>query len=101
VTLLRVICVLIELLDKKRGKSYEQNARTSKMFNENEIRQLEMNQNVENVTEKSITYSATFKLAALKAYKEGQTPMEIFLQAGFDMDVIGRKKQFAQIGSSI
>jgi transposase-like protein len=65
---------------------------TSKMFNENEIRQLEMNKNVENVTEKSITYSATFKLAALKAYKEGRTPIEIFLEAGFDIDVIGRKK---------
>lgn len=64
----------------------------SKMFNENEIKQLEKNPNVENVTEKSITYSSTFKLAAVKAYKEGQTPMEIFLRAGFDMDTIGRKK---------
>lgn len=65
---------------------------TSKIFNENEIRQLEMNPNVENVSEKSITYSSTFKLAALKAYKEGQTPMEVFLEAGFDLDVIGRNK---------
>lgn len=62
------------------------------MFNENEIRQLEGNPNVENVTEKSITYSPAFKLAAVKAYKEGQTPMEIFLKAGFNMDIIGRKK---------
>ncbi|MEK4509192.1 MULTISPECIES: HTH domain-containing protein [Paenibacillus] len=62
------------------------------MFNENEIKQLEGNPNVENVTEKSITYSPTFKLAAVKAYKEGQTPMEIFLKAGFNMDIIGRKK---------
>jgi hypothetical protein len=62
------------------------------MFNENEIRQLEMTINVDIGTEKSISYSATFKLAALKAYKEGRTPMEIFLEAGFDMDVISRKK---------
>jgi len=62
------------------------------MFNENEIKQLEGNPNVENVTEKSITYSPTFKLAAVKAYKEGQTPMEIFLKAGFNLDIIGRKK---------
>lgn len=47
---------------------------------------------VENVTEKSITYSFTFKLAALKAYKEDQSPMEIFLEAGFDLEVTGRKK---------
>ncbi|OAB26816.1 transposase [Paenibacillus macquariensis subsp. defensor] len=64
----------------------------SKMFNENEIKQLEINPNVENVTEKSITYSPTFKLAAVKAYEEGRTPMEIFLNAGFDVDVIGRNK---------
>ncbi|KTD83248.1 transposase [Paenibacillus etheri] len=62
------------------------------MFNENEIKQLENNPNVENVTEKSITYSPTFKLAAVKAYKEGQAPMEIFLSAGFNVDIIGRKK---------
>ncbi|CAH1059879.1 hypothetical protein PAECIP111894_06120 [Paenibacillus pseudetheri] len=65
---------------------------SSRIFNENEIKQLENNPNVENVTEKSITYSPTFKLAAIKAYKEGQTPMDIFLSAGFDVDVIGRKK---------
>lgn len=65
---------------------------SSKIFNEKEIKLLENNPNVENVTEKSITYSSTFKLAAVKAYKEGQTPMEIFLSAGFDVDIIGRKK---------
>ncbi|OAB24957.1 transposase [Paenibacillus macquariensis subsp. macquariensis] len=65
---------------------------TSKIFNEHEIKQLEVNPHVQNVREKTITYSPTFKLAAVKAYEKGQTPMEIFLEAGFDLDFIGRDK---------
>jgi hypothetical protein len=42
---------------------------TSKIFNEHEIKQLEMNPHVQNATEKSITYSPAFKLAAVKAYE--------------------------------
>jgi transposase len=64
----------------------------SKVFKEYEIKQLLMNPHVENVTEKSITYSPPFKLAAVKAYQEGQTPMEIFLRAGIDVNIIGRRK---------
>jgi transposase len=61
-------------------------------FSEHEMKQMERNPNVQNVTEKSITYAPAFKLAAIRAYEEGQTPMEIFLKAGFDVDVIGHKK---------
>lgn len=64
----------------------------SKIFSKGEIRQLEINPNVEHVTEKSITYSPKFKLDAVLAYKKGQTPMEIFLSAGFNVDIIGRNK---------
>jgi transposase len=45
-----------------------------------------------NVTAKSITYAPEFKIAAVKSYEEGYTPMEIFRKAGFDVDVIGHKK---------
>lgn len=65
---------------------------TTKIFNEHEIRQLEGNPHVQSVSEKSITYSPTFKLAAVKAHEEGKAPMEIFMEAGFNLDVIGRKK---------
>lgn len=34
------------------------------------------------------TFSPAFKLAAVKAYQEGMGPTEIFLQAGFDLDVL-------------
>jgi transposase-like protein len=71
-------------MGKKRG--------SSKVFSEHEMKQLESNPNVQHVTEKSITYAPAFKLAAVKAYLSGQTPMEIFRSAGFDVDVIGHEK---------
>jgi putative transposase len=64
----------------------------STIFTEAEIKQIEANPNVSHVTEKSITYSPAFKLRAVKANAEGLTPMEIFMEAGFDIDVIGHKK---------
>jgi transposase len=64
----------------------------SKLFTEQEIRHLETNPNVQHVTAKSITYAPAFKLAAVQAYMAGETPQEIFLQAGFDLDVIGHEK---------
>ena len=64
----------------------------NRIFSYDELKRLESNPNVQGVTEKTITYSPTFKIAALKAYNEGRTPMEIFLEAGFDLDVIGSTK---------
>ncbi|WP_236848048.1 HTH domain-containing protein [Brevibacillus laterosporus] len=64
----------------------------SKVFTEQEMKHLEANPYVQHVTYKSITYAPAFKVAAVKAYQEGQTPMEIFCGAGFDIDVIGHNK---------
>lgn len=61
-----------------------------KSFTEKEIQLLEENPNIQRVTEKNITYSPTFKVAAVQAYQAGQTPLEIFLKAGFKTDVIGQ-----------
>jgi putative transposase len=44
------------------------------------------------VSETSITYTPSFKLAAVQAYKEGMTPAHIFIDAGFDLDIIGHDK---------
>jgi transposase len=65
--------------------------RSSRVFTENEMKQLEANPKVQHVTDRTITYAPAFKLAAVKAYEDGQKPMEIFLQAGFDVDTIGHK----------
>lgn len=62
------------------------------LFTEEQMRQLEENPNVQHVSESTITYTPTFKLAAVQAYTLGQTPSEIFLRAGFDLNVIGHKK---------
>jgi len=56
------------------------------------MRKLEKNPSVQHVTELAITYSPAFKLAALNAYSGEQTPVEIFIRAGFDLDAIGHKK---------
>ncbi len=73
-----------EFMKKTRG--------TSKHFTEHELKQLESNPNVQNVTNKSITYAPDFKLAAVRAYEDRQTPMEIFLRAGFNIEINGKEK---------
>ncbi len=51
------------------------------------------NKNVIKVGKGVITYSKDFKIkAAMQYQKEYMTPQEIFIQADFDLNVIGRKK---------
>jgi transposase-like protein len=59
-------------------------------FSESQIRQIEVNANVLHVSERSITYQPSFKLAAVKAYLEGKGPADIFKEAGFNLEIIGR-----------
>ncbi|GKU80001.1 HTH domain-containing protein [Paenibacillus sp. L3-i20] len=63
-----------------------------KLFTEENRRRLEANPNVQHVSETNIAYTPEFKLSALRAYQEGETPVEIFLKAGFDLSLIGHKK---------
>jgi hypothetical protein len=53
---------------------------------------LKRNPNVQHVSETKITYSPTFKVAAVQAYFTGQPPMEILLEAGFHIDTDKPKK---------
>jgi len=62
---------------------------SKRLFTSMQMRLLESNPNVVHVTEKAITYKPEFKLQAVKSYKEGHQPMQIFLEAGFDIAVIG------------
>jgi hypothetical protein len=52
---------------------------------------LSKNINVLSVSSKSITYEPIFKLTAVIEYQSGKAPMEIFRDAGFDIDMIGKK----------
>jgi hypothetical protein len=50
------------------------------------------NGNVLRVGETQITYSPEFKVKAVRAnLVEGKPPLSIFLEAGFDLDLIGRE----------
>jgi transposase len=60
-------------------------------FSENQIREIEENASVLHVSERSIAYQPAFKLAAVMAYQKGKAPTEIFKEAGFNMDIIGRQ----------
>lgn len=61
-------------------------------FTAHEVRLLEANPNVLNVTENTITYAPEFKLAAVNANREGKSPQQIFTEAGFQLSIIGRDK---------
>jgi transposase-like protein len=64
---------------------------SKRIFNEDQIRELLANPNVSRCSDKSITYSKTFKVLAVKKYYEGgYSPNMIFKEAGFNKQVIGK-----------
>lgn len=65
---------------------------SKRIFSSEEQQQLKKNPNVSRASERSITYATVFKERAVKEYEEGQTSSNIFKQAGFDLDLIGRKQ---------
>lgn len=52
---------------------------------------LRTNPNVKKVSEKSITYSDSFKLFAIEEHAKGKTPHQIFNEAGLNPNIIGSK----------
>lgn len=78
-------------------------------FNPEDRVRLLQNENVLRVSDKTLTYSPDFKVRAVReSVVEGKPPQLIFLDAGFDLDLIGRdtpkhrlkkwRKVFAQRG---
>ena len=60
-------------------------------FSEEQIQALRSNSNVDKCSDKAITYSKEFKIKAIKQYnEEGKTASQIFREAGFDLNVIGK-----------
>lgn len=53
---------------------------------------LDQNPNVVKVNEDRVTYSAEFKQHFLEEYEAGRKPTEIFVAAGFDKEILGRKR---------
>ena len=64
---------------------------SKRRFTKEQIDELLKNPNIETCSEKSISYSKNFKELAIKQKQEGFSNMKIFIQAGFDVDLIGRE----------
>lgn len=65
---------------------------SKRIFTREQVEQLLSNENVAHVG-RTIAYSKDFKVKAVKLYEEqGLTSKEIFIQAGFDLDMIGKEK---------
>jgi len=63
---------------------------SKRIFTEEETRQLLAKASVKACTEKSITYTRSFKETSVKLYEQGLTPWEIFTQAGLDINLINK-----------
>ncbi len=63
---------------------------SKRIFTKEEVARLLANKNVSGCSERSITYSKDFKIKAVRLYNQGLTSSEIFKQAGFDLNTIGR-----------
>lgn len=61
-------------------------------FSPKEINILQKNPNVQRVSQRAITYTDAFKNKFMDEYLIGKLPREIFIENGFDVDVIGMKR---------
>ena len=61
-------------------------------FSEVEQQILIENPNVKKISRKAITYSPDFKVYAVNENLNGKTPIMIFEEAGFNLEMIGRDK---------
>ncbi len=62
------------------------------IFTKEQLKELSRNKHVKKCCKKAITYSEDFKVQAVKQYyDEYLTPKEIFKEAGFDLEIIGKK----------
>ncbi len=65
---------------------------SKRIFSREEQELLRNNPNVQYCSDKSITYTTTFKEQAVRQYEAGLTSTEIFKQAGFDLNLIGKQQ---------
>jgi transposase-like protein len=65
---------------------------SKRRFTKEEIEGLSKNIYIKRCSEKSITYANEFKLLAIQRYfEEGLAPSQIFYEAGFDPNIIGKE----------
>ena len=61
-------------------------------FNEHQRQLLEVNPNVASVSDRAIQYTPEFKIKAVKENLAGKGPTQIFIENGFDIEIIGSSK---------
>jgi transposase len=62
------------------------------IFNEHQRKRIESNPNVASVSDRAIQYTSEFKIRAVQENLEGKGPSQIFIENGFDLEIIGLKK---------
>ena len=68
---------------------------TERLFGPEDQARISQNKNVLRVSETTITYSPAFKVEAVRAnVDEGKPPLLIFLDAGFDLGLIGHETPY-------
>ncbi|MGE7185342.1 IS3 family transposase [Peribacillus sp. NPDC006672] len=61
-------------------------------FNEFQIKDLKNNPHVKQASDRSIAYHPDFKVKAVEENQAGKSPTQIFIEHGFDLDMIGSDK---------
>ncbi|WP_311282651.1 HTH domain-containing protein [Peribacillus simplex] len=62
------------------------------IYTEFQIKELEKNPNIISASERSISYNPEFKTNAVKEYKKGKSPSQIFIEHGFNLEIIGKEQ---------
>lgn len=65
---------------------------SKKLFLNEEIEILSKNKYVKKVTKKGFTYSDEFKKVFISENEKGKSPKDIFVECGFDINIIGLKR---------
>jgi transposase-like protein len=65
---------------------------SKRIFNEEQINGLLKNTHVSHCSRLSVTFTKDFKLLAISLYEQGITPSEIFRDAGFDRNLVGKEQ---------
>ena len=71
--------------------------RKQKQFTEEQKQQLLASPYIERVLSNHLEYTIEFKQMAVTQYLQGKTPVEIFVNANLDLNIIGRKNAFKLI----
>ncbi len=63
-----------------------------KKFSKKELKLLQKNDNIQNITENIITYSEDFRMKFMLEHLTGTPPRVVFEKYGFDVEIIGIKR---------